>query len=279
MFILDGGRSGVTFTFDTPQATTLLSLKGQYSIDVTDQSTQVTARTGQATVVDKTDDVSTDLPTGKRTVVGSNSSDLTLLDAEKSLLVNGDFSAGRGTVGWGLEVVGDPSGQVYFSSVGGRDSLVLDRSQANWPNTTLGHGETRLYQTVDIDVQSVTSLELRATFYVAEQSLSTCGVEGSECPMMIRMKYIDVAGIEQEYIHGFYAYHDPAQNYPQTCATCRADHERINMNTWYTFRSGNLLTLLPAEQRPAQIQEIAFYASGHAYKVYVGEISLLATAE
>ncbi|HQA68852.1 MAG TPA: hypothetical protein PK801_11045, partial [Aggregatilineales bacterium] len=117
---------------------------------------------------------------------------------------------------------------------------------------------------------------LRGTFYVDEQSLSTCGQLGSECPMMMRMTYIDEQGVEREYIQGFYAYHDPSLDYPLTCDSCRAEHERISLQSWYTFRSGNLLTVLPAEQKPAIIQQVRFYASGHAYRVYVSEIELLA---
>ena len=94
--------------------------------------------------------------------------------------------------------------------------------------------------------------------------------------MMIRMQYVDVQGVEREFIQGFYAFHDASLSYPLTCDSCRAEHERVNLRTWYTYESGNLLTNLPQEQRPAMIRQIRIYASGHGYRTYVTEVELLA---
>jgi hypothetical protein len=93
---------------------------------------------------------------------------------------------------------------------------------------------------------------------------------------MIKMKYLDPQGREQEYRHGFYAFHDPGAGYPTTCQTCRIDHERINIRNWYTYESGNLITQAPA-QRPIHITELSFYASGWAYRIYVSEVVIRAS--
>ncbi len=103
-----------------------------------------------------------------------------------------------------------PPGSVYNAVIDGRPVVVFDRSQENWPGIRLGHGETGLIQSIEMDVSEYPTLELRATFYVDEQSLSTCGQRGSECPMMFRIDYVDVQGGERAYITGFYALHDPA---------------------------------------------------------------------
>lgn len=158
-----------------------------------------------------------------------------------------------------------------------RQPLSIDRSQSKWPDISLSHGETGLRQLINQNVRDLDYLELRSTFYIDEQTLSTCGTQGSECPMMIRMEYVDVQGVEREFIQGFYAFHDASLNYPLTCDSCRAEHERINLRSWYTYESGNLLTNLPPEQRPAMIRQIRIYASGHGYRTYVTEVELLAS--
>jgi hypothetical protein len=189
------------------------------------------------------------------------------------LVANSDFSQDHQAV-WEAYYIDEPVGAVQNTTFDGRRVMVLDRSQNNWPDQTLGHGELGVAQIVDANVNPYNSLELRTTFYVEEQSLALCGEKGSECPLMIRIIYRDVSGTEQVYIHGFYAQPDNSQTYPLLCDTCRSEHERINLKSWYTF-SKNLLVLLPAEQRPTHIKEIRFYASGWAFKVYVSEMSLV----
>jgi hypothetical protein len=44
---------------------------------------------------------------------------------------------------------------------------------------------------------------------------------------------------------------------------------------WYTYDSGNWFNLLPPGKRPVAISNVQFYASGHQYDVYVGEVALL----
>jgi hypothetical protein len=211
---------------------------------------------------------------GQRSVIETHGDELRALEAERNLIMNSDFAQDFET-GWDFYNDREPPGTAYNAVFDGRPVAVIDRSQENWPNLRLGHGETGLVQFLDTDISDHDYLELRATFYVQEQSLSTCGVAGSECPMMVRMVYDDINGTEQVYIHGFYANHDPAQGWPLACATCRTDHERIALNSWYTFESGNLMALLPSELRPARVRQVSFYASGHAYKIYVSEIALL----
>ncbi|HOA23860.1 MAG: hypothetical protein WBH90_17025 [Aggregatilineales bacterium] len=274
--ILDNTRRDVEVTLTTPHSTTTISDVGHYVIDTTDERTRVTTKRGLAYVYAPSSHSIVEVPENHRTQVTRSSELPAIVPAESNLLVNGDFLSPF-TEGWTFyddSVL--PAGAALNLRFGGRDVVVFDRSQERWPNLTLDHGETGLVQTVNQDVRDYSYLELRGTFYVDEQSLSTCGQLGSECPMMMRMTYIDEQGVEREYIQGFYAYHDPSLDYPLTCDSCRAEHERISLQSWYTFRSGNLLTVLPAEQKPAIIQQVRFYASGHAYRVYVSEIELLA---
>jgi hypothetical protein len=250
-----------------------MSTSGQSLVDVSSRNTRATVRQGEMWVVESSSGQNATVEAGESSILRDRASELHAQEAEQALVANGNFEEPY-SVGWEFYNDREPPGTAYNSVFDGRSVVVIDRSQANWPDLALGHGETGLVQRLDVDVSGRSSLELRAAFYVAEQSLSTCGVAGSECPMMLHMKYIDPRGIEQVYIHGFYAVHDPGLNYPTTCPTCRTDHERINVRSWYTFESGNLLELLPATQRPGWLTEVSFYASGHAYKVYVAELDL-----
>lgn len=274
--MLATNRRPASLVIRSPQAETSITEQGHYIVDITEERTRVTTVSGHAVVTSRTSGNDVELFDEQRTIVERTGDPLILLSSEVSLVENADFEEGLNG-GWVYYEDGEaPLGLARTGVVEGRTVLTFDRSQSNWPNLRLDHGETGLRQFINADVRGHNYLEIRATFYVEEQSLSTCGTLGSECPMMIRISYTDVLGVEREFIQGFYAYFDPALDYPLSCDTCRGEHERINLNSWYTYRSGNLLTILPAEQEPAFIRQVRFYASGHAYKVHVAEVNLLA---
>jgi hypothetical protein len=126
------------------------------------------------------------------------------------------------------------------------------------------------------DVGGYTSLFLKATMFINYQSLSGCGQEASECPLMLRLNYIDEKGEERRWYHGFFVFLDPQRNFPTQCNSCTQEHEFINEKVWYTYVSENLLTSIAPDQKPRTIISVQFYASGHQYDVYVGEVALLA---
>jgi hypothetical protein len=165
--------------------------------------------------------------------------------------------------------------QVFFE---GRYTLRVFRGIG-----TETHGETGCSQLfgpsgqVGLRVDSYETLELRTTFYVQGHSLDACGVQGSECPMMLQMDYVDENGRPNRWFQGFYGQLTSRLDYPLTCVSCSRDHKRVNDRVWHTYESGNLFALLPEGARPASILNVRFYASGHDYDVYVGDLSLLAS--
>jgi hypothetical protein len=274
VLILDNDPRSVEFEIISPQASTQMTENGKYAVVVSEQNTRVTTYSGRALVIGSDERQGIDLADDERVVITADGEGPDILEAEQSILTNGDFTDLYEN-GWNFYNDREPPGTAQNVIVDGRTAVMIDRSQSNWPDETLGHGESGLVQFPDTDVSEYSYLEIQATFYIDEQSLSTCGVAGSECPLMIRIRYLDPNGQEQVFIHGFYAAHDPGLDFPTTCATCRAEHERISFQSWYTYQSGNLITLAPT-QRPVHITELSFYASGHAYKIYVSEIALLA---
>lgn len=171
----------------------------------------------------------------------------------------------------------DKRGQAFSAFFDGRLTVNLQRG-----GNAVTHGETACIQPfgpsaqVGQRVDMYDLLEIRTTFYIDGHSLDVCGIEGSECPLMLLMDYVDTDGESNQWFHGFYVNFNPANQYPVSCVSCQQEHKRINDKVWYTYESGNLFNLLPPDRRPASILNIRFYASGHDYNVYVNELSILA---
>lgn len=265
----------VAFDLTVPQVTARLFEAGLYAADVSARESTITTRDGLAIISGRAEDSRpVPLESSERLTVEIGEEPRSNPESVENLLANSLFHEDF-EEGWNFYNDREPPGEANNAVFDGRAVIALDRSQERFPGQELGHGETGLVQFLNMDVSGYDYLEMRTTFYVAEQSLSTCGIAGSECPMMVRMVYRDESGAQQVYIHGFYASHDPGRGYPLACDTCRTEHERVAPNTWHTFESGNLLTLLPNGLRPEFIYQVSFYASGHAYKTYVSEMSLM----
>ena len=166
--------------------------------------------------------------------------------------------------------------------INGRAVMHITRvEEAGKPATN--HAETGCLQYLNtinepLPVSVFDYLELRVTLQVRDRPLmlSTCGQQGSECPVMVVIDYLNQYEQPQQWIHGFFTRYDQAVGWPLRCATCAQDHEQLNQDAWYTYTSGNLLQLLPEDQKPVAISSVRFYASGHEYEVLLGEVALLA---
>jgi hypothetical protein len=199
----------------------------------------------------------------------------TVLEAA-SIADGGNFQAWRCT--HVQNVPTDPLGSYGFEIVDGRWGLRLLRGGG-----TTSHADTSCTKSFTwmgqngLDVSGYDYLALQATFKVMGHSLSVCGSQGSECPLMLKMDYIPQSGGAAEvWIHGFFSFINAGANYPLRCDSCTQDHDIIRDNAWYSYDSGNLMVLLPQQLRPRSILNLRFYASGHEYDVYVSDISLLA---
>jgi hypothetical protein len=167
-----------------------------------------------------------------------------------------------------------PSGAHEFIMDDGRPTIHIQRLQPD-----PGPGRTGCVRWLagdeGLDVSQYSDLYLRVGMKVLHQQLSACGEQGSECPVMLHMLYLDQADTQREWYHGFYTDYTP--NVGRTrCGSCLEEHERINKDAWYTYESANLFTLLPEGLRPSSIIALEFYAEGHQYDVMLNEVSLLA---
>jgi hypothetical protein len=136
-----------------------------------------------------------------------------------------------------------------------------------------------------IDLTPYGTLRLHLRLKLQSHNLPLCGIEGSECPLMIEIGYStrkrNADGTtrleDRRWNHGFYLIADPLK--PPSCGTCRQAHERINENVWYFYDSGDLWTqfIEPDSIGAPIIREMTIYASGHQWDVMVSDITLLGT--
>jgi hypothetical protein len=265
-----------------------LEASGRYNIQVSDTAVHLTNRRGQAVLIAADRSATQSISEGQKGVLDIDTNSITLVPVLIDLVTNSDLQpfapdsgAGVGLVGWSCTNGPPnnlPSGE-YRPAVApdGRHALRLVRGAGADTN-----GYTKCEQTLGpansgVDVSNYDHLSLQTTFFVHYQSLSRCGQQGSECPLMVRVYFSDGVN-DWLWEHGLYARDDPGTTYPLRCSGCIDNHIRIYDNVWYTYTSANLLTIY-ADRRPTVITGIEFLSEGHQYDVYVDEVSLLAGYE
>ncbi len=266
---------------------------GQYILRASDTRVQVINQDGDVILKPSNVDVGKSIPINSQGTINYtvNPQEVVLSQSYTNLLSEGVFQdvirepSDPDTTGqpflkdWVCKDNSDPVGQALPGIVDGRAVLRLIRAD----NAT-SHGETGCVRSWGTDGQNVASfnyLSLRANFRINYQSLSTCGQDGSECPLMLLVEYRDQKGILRRWYHGFYARVDPDRNFPLQCNSCLQEHERVYEKAWFTYDSGNLLNLISnpdqlAEQRPVAIVDVQFKASGHQYDVEISDLALFA---
>ncbi|MEJ5312162.1 MAG: hypothetical protein WHX52_20550 [Anaerolineae bacterium] len=142
-----------------------------------------------------------------------------------------------------------------------------------------GFSEAGITQQIDQDIRGVQSLRVRARLRIDTQTLSVCGSLGTECPVMIRIKYTDRTGALREWLQGFYV--KEGDNNQPVCQSCewQAVHIKVAQpGVWHNYESPDLLPLMRAKGiEPVAIQRVDIYASGHAYGSAIDEIAILVT--
>lgn len=264
------GASPLEFRVECLQAATLLGGDGAYTLEVSNERSEVIVQRGSAdvTALPITPGVppaQVALSARQRTVVELGKAPLAPLKAERDLITNGDFAA---TLGTAWTVFNDQGGD--GGSVDGTAGLVVDESRRavrfRREGGEFNHCETIIEQTLNRDLPDpLTTLRVRATVKLVEQSLSGGGYLSSEYPLMIRVRYRDIYGSESEWIHGFY-YHNLNNN-----PTMHG--QQIGQGSWYFYESENLAEALDPE--PYRILWVRVSASGWNYESLVSEISLI----
>jgi len=246
--------------------------EGSYALDVTSQQTTATVRRGAALV--RAGDQELALGDEQRAVLSSTGQLDGPLPAERNLISNGDFAQGVDAAWVSFSDPSNDSARVANAS--GEEQQSAAWFQHDQPQPA----EIGLIQTLNRNVKDLESLIIHLKVRVNYHSLSVCGSLGSECPVMVRIDYRDAAGNSQQWVHGFYAFEDPTLAVPYYCTTCPnpgiGNHNRVTDGAWFLYDSPNLMEFLPPELRPAIVDSVRVYASGHSYDSMVTDVELLA---
>ncbi len=252
----------------TPTSTATFG-DGSFSVDVMPEGTEVTSRSGVATVTAADHQVI--VPAGQRTRVVTDQPPETPVSVERDLLANGDF--GQDLQNWTrksfVDVQVDAADDVGVGTVqlvnrDGREAVLFTRRGREGL-----HAETEIRQQLDIDVLDFDDLHINFYVQLLFQSLQGAGMQSSEFPMAVQLNYTDIYGEERLWTQGFY-YKDLDPSVPWPLRNV----QKIPPAVWYAYESPNLTELLK-DTRPARLNWIRFYASGYNFESMVAEPELL----
>lgn len=268
------GRDFVT-TVLVPGAEITLDLPGQYSFEVTNSSSQIAVQSGEASVVAGLNALL--LTVDQRAVIPVGGGLIGPIDAERNLIANGDFDSGFANwdlFRWNVELADQPEGKMNVSTLSGESTLEISRQGD-------GHADVRLRQPINQDVTDFEQLQLYLTFRVAAQDLAVCGIQGSECPLMIRVNYVDQSGASRTWQHGFYGLGQVVPGTtPDACISCdvvQNSHQFVKLGQAYFYEVDLRADLARQGYLPPRmIESVSIISSGHGFEVEVMDVSLMA---
>lgn len=245
----------------TPQSDALLH-RGDYLVEVIGEQTNVVVRNGQAMVRGQQSTLT--LNGRERSLVQSGESPRGPLPAERDLLANGAFTEPL-TDTW--RIYDDQGGD--GGSISGTVTVADEQTRHGIRFLRTGskgdHDETGIDQQVNRDVFDAISIRLRVDVLVNFQSLSGGGYLSSEFPIMLKVKYRDVKGGENFWVHGFY-YQNDSHN-------PTANGDVIPKAIWYPYESPNLAQVL--NPKPSQILSVQIYGSGWDFDSVASDVGLI----
>ncbi len=282
-FDLETGRMRLTIpaieerpflvTVTTPQGKTTIESPGQYSLTANNAETQVIVHDGLAHVVALNHYV--DLDPDERTIIPNDGIPSIPLDTERNMIHNGDFDGGWSQwqqFVWEIERADQPEGLIEVGTNDGVSMLYVARQGE-------GHADVKVRQSINQDVNDFSTLSLELTFRIVSQSLGVCGIQGSECPLFVKINYRDQTGIARTWQRGFYASGVVSDDTPDTCAFCsvvQSPHDLVTMDQVQFFDLNLLEELARLGVPPISIIEsVELVASGHSFEVEVLEVALI----
>lgn len=274
--LLERNGRPVRVRVGTPQGGEVtLENAGQYSLHTTNAATTVVVLEGRANVL--AGDQGMVLVENQRAMIPVEGSLDGPLSAERNLVRNGSFSDELQSwthLAGDVQLADQPEVEVSIVEDDGDDVLRFHR-------IGIGHADAAVRQVINQDVTDFASLELFVTMRIVEQSLGVCGEQGSECPLFVRIEYVDVYGTSQEWQQGFFSVGEiEAGSTPDVCQFCAAPinpHIRVPPNQVYFYESGNMLELLGQQNiRPRNIRSVSLAAEGHTFDTHVVDVALVA---
>jgi len=256
------GNRGVRVHLTTPQASIAFG-NGAFDIIIQGDETQVRSRSGPAQILAAGTEVTAN--SGERVSVSSGSAPGLPIPGAQNLVLNGSFES-RLSPAWSQIAETGPGmepGKVAQALDGQRNVVRFSRSLEDGAHNVVG-----IQQVINRDVQGYDSLALSLDLKLLSQSVPGGGYLASEYPVMVDFSYTDVYGKDLHWYQGFY-YLD----LPPSSTWAQPNGEKAPLGIWYSYESPNLLELLK-ETRPARINSVTVYASGHDYNSMVSDVAL-----
>lgn len=263
---------------------------GYFIVNISETDTSIVVREGQAIFV--ADNGSTKLlQKGQHGIYRVNESVMRLSTitnykivpdsiAREEVEISGDDNGPR--VIWGCQTDQE---QLPRSN---RERIFYDDRYAEhfWRDGSQNASASCATNETSISIGNYDSLKIRATMYLSTHSLNGCGINGSECVLMLKMTYRSQTQLETQlnsgvderstWFRGFYIDYNPASNDRIRCDSCFKDHIEVNGKVWFTFESDDfVLDIQNIEGRPVEIIQLEFYSSGHSFDAYVSEFSVI----
>ncbi len=258
---------------ETPQGPVDLE-KGYFRLAVESQQTDLSVRSGRATLNDPasgktlvlvplqgtqlTEDGLGDIYVGERDILSSR---------------NGNFQQpldAYWTQYTDRAVPEENGGTVRHIQLEDEDLVIFERVGQFW-------AETGIEQVLNQDIREFQSLRVLARIRISTQTLPVCGTLGTECPIMIRLQFVDQeGGGMREWLQGFYVMEGEYEPFCQSC-DWKATHEEVpQYDIWYNYESEDLLPLLRERGiTPVAVHSVKIYASGWTYDSRIDDIAIL----
>jgi hypothetical protein len=248
---------------ETPYGTVRMGA-GDFVVAVPGPRADVYVRAGSATVSIYND--SFPLAAGERTRLAPDAAAEGPLPGAANLVRNGDFAAGLD--GWRARDAQEDNrpdrlGErlVVAETVDGLPRPALRVARASRFDT---HNETGVEQDLHVDVSVYPRLRLTALVKVQAASLSGGGYLGTEYPMMLRLRYRDVAGNGQTWYRGFY--------YQNTEGRPTSRGEVVPQGAWTRVQ----VDLAELPERPAFVYSLEILGAGHDFDALITDVQLVA---
>jgi hypothetical protein len=268
-----------------PNAVTVMNTAGSEVALVVGAQTSLTVRQGRARLelTSSPPSGAHELELGQEQRAEATTSGLRgPLSPERRLIANEDFTQPLSEISSSTNwVVEQPqqndnlSGTVTVRDEDGRKVVRFYRQGID-----LLWGRVGIAQNISQDVRDFKTLRLQLDVRVTHQDLYNCGEFGTECPVMVEVRFVDTSGRLKRWLRGYYYnFSDRPGTGMTKCPSCdavRSDHQQVPQNEWVSIETENLVDLLrDAGTPPAQIQSITIYASGHAFDSEITKVQLL----
>lgn len=272
--LLESETRPIVVHLTTPQGAVTIQEAGQYSIEVTNEATQVSVQEGTAGIA--ANDETLVLSSRERAEIPTGAAPQGPLDPERNLIQNGDFARGFdhwSEYTWKVELPDQPDGKTEIVEVDGEPALHFER-------VGIGHADARVQQSINQSVSDFESLRLFVTMRILNQSLGVCGIQGSECALFIRINYVDENGVNQIWQHGFFAVGEiDDNNTPGACISCavlQSNHERVSPGQDF-FYEVDLREELARQGAlpPIFIESVSLVASGHSFATEIVDLAFV----